>query len=69
MKTAKNLDHYCPVCGELLSPVAYRMASSLRETQQDKNEMALKKRVVEKERSFYCKKCQKDIHLPLFIHK
>lgn len=69
MKTAKNLDHYCPVCGELLSPVAYRMASSLRETQQDKNEMALKKRVVEKEHSFYCKKCQKDIHLPLFIHK
>ena len=72
MKTTKNLDHYCPVCGELLTPVAYRMGRSPvnrhATAQQEKNAMALKKRVAEKERSFYCKKCQKDVHLPLFVH-
>ena len=73
MKTAKNINHYCPVCGELLTPVAYRMERSPvnrhATAQQEKNATALKKRVAEKERSFYCKKCQKNIHLPLFIHK
>lgn len=64
MKTAKNLNHYCPVCGELLTPaVAYRMERSPvnrhATAQQEKNTTALKKRVAEKERSYLLQKMSK----------